>query len=89
MKLYSSGQPSEFYSLILEGTVKVTREIKTKGTENVLSRWESLGLESLEKELKGGGEFIPDFDAVATTNCRILRISRMDLREILELQKKD
>ncbi|CAD7701894.1 unnamed protein product, partial [Ostreobium quekettii] len=68
-ELYKSGQSSKYFSLVLQGRVMVKAGSEEFPSE--LGPWAILGLKALTDK-----EYCPDFTAVSSGPCRILRLSR-------------
>lgn len=72
LELYTAGQSSDFFTLIIQGKVVVT-----SGREKFPSQmppWTTLGQRSLV--LPMAEEYVPDFSAVTSGHCRVVRIRR-------------
>lgn len=67
--LYTRDVPSTHFILILQGKVEVTTS--SEGFTFEMGPWSILGNRALSQD-----EYIPDFDAVATPPCRILKIEK-------------
>jgi len=69
IQLYTRGQPSEWFTLILSGKVDVVT-----GSDEFRCRmgaWDWLGARALTED-----KFVPDFTAVVVSGCRVLQVSR-------------
>lgn len=92
MYLYQKGKPSEFFSLVLDGKIKIRA-----GRDNFVSeidKWEPLCTHILKVDdekckTEQTWSYIPDFSAKATSNSRILRISRSQFLECLLSDSKE
>ena len=69
LELYTKGEPSSHFILILQGKVEVTTS--SEGFSFELGPWSVLGNRALSQDV-----YIPDFDAVAMPPCRILKIEK-------------
>ena len=72
LELYTAGQSSDFFTLIIQGKVVVT-----SGREKFPSQmppWTTLGQRILV--LPMAEEYVPDFSAVTSGHCRVVRIRR-------------
>lgn len=67
--LYTRGESSTHFILILQGKIEVTTS--SEGFNFELGPWSILGNRALSQDV-----YIPDFDAVAIPPCRILKIEK-------------
>ncbi|MES1912679.1 MAG: hypothetical protein MHM6MM_004914 [Cercozoa sp. M6MM] len=81
--LYERGRPTEYFSLLLDGRVRI--QAGREGFESEVARWSSLCADCLETVPKEGinrldelPAFAPDYTATLVRNARVLRISRQD-----------
>ena len=84
LELYTAGQSSDFFTLIIQGKVVVT-----SGREKFPSQmppWTTLGQRSLV--LPMAEEYVPDFSAVTSGHCRVVRIRRHQYHGVLQRQEQ-
>ena len=82
--LYTAGQPSDFFTLIIQGKVVVT-----SGREKFPSRmppWTTLGQRGLL--LPMAEEYVPDFTAITSGHCRVVRMRRHQFHGLLQRQEQ-
>eukprot|EP00668_Euglena_longa_P004283 GGOE01005020.1.p1 GENE.GGOE01005020.1~~GGOE01005020.1.p1 ORF type:complete len:535 (-),score=147.46 GGOE01005020.1:527-2110(-) len=69
LELYTRGQPSEWFTLILSGKVDVVTGVDKFHCK--LGAWDWLAVHALTEE-----KYIPDFTALVSSNCRVLQVPR-------------
>lgn len=77
LELYTKGQNSTHFILILQGKVEV--HTSSEGFSFVLGPWSVLGNRALSQDT-----YIPDFDAIAVPPCRILKIEKAAYEQALQ-----
>lgn len=82
LHLYSLNNPSDKFTLILQGRVLV--HTSAEGFSFELGPWSILGNKALSHD-----SFIADFDAVAIAPCRILRVTRASFKVALRAARVD
>jgi metal transporter CNNM len=74
--LYRAGEEADFFTLVLQGFVKVYAG--AEDFESELGPWSYIGQTALIKE-----KYVPDFRAYTTSRTRLLRITRSDYKAAL------
>jgi CRP-like cAMP-binding protein len=82
LRLYAQGEPSDRFTLVLQGRVLV--HTSAEGFSFELGPWSVLGNRALS-DLR----FVADFDAVAVPPCRLLRVKRESYKAALRAASYD